>query len=305
MSATVEQAAILFADISDSTGLYDKLGDRVARELVARCLQAMTTEVRFHGGTVIKTIGDEIMATFPLADFALASACGIQVALTAGMPDAEVALAVRIGVHYGPLILEAGDVFGDAVNIAARITAMALPGEILTSQETIHACNPARGTMASLMVLPMRRAPIKGKGEPLKLMRVAPVDDATEDHTSVLETQVTRTRRFPERLLLRYGDRQVTVDAARTGAILGRGDACEIVVNHKLASRQHARVEFSLGRFVLVDLSVNGTYVRLSDGAPVRLLRENLILRGSGIISLGQPIVGETPNQVRFEVARG
>jgi adenylate cyclase len=305
MSVTVESAAILFADISDSTSLYDRLGDRAARERVARCLQEMTTEVLAHGGTVIKTIGDEIMATFPLADCALASACGIQAALAAGIPNAEVALTVRIGVHYGPLIREAGDVFGDAVNVAARIAAMALPGEILTSQETIHACDAARGTMASLMVVPMRRASIKGKEEPLKLMRVAPVDDATDDHTRVFETQVTRTRRFTERLLLRYGDFQVTVDAARTGVVLGRGDSCEIMVNHKLASRQHARVEFSKGRFVLVDLSVNGTYVRLSDGVPVRLQRENLILRGSGIISLGQPIVEETPEQVRFTVMMG
>jgi class 3 adenylate cyclase len=305
MPATVESAAILFADISGSTSLYDRLGDLVARELVARCLQEMTTEVLAHGGMVVKTIGDEIMATFPLADCALASACGIQTTLAAGMPNAGVALTVRIGVHYGSLIREAGDVFGDAVNVAARITAMALPGEILTSQETIHACDAARGTMAGLMVLPMRRAPIKGKEAPLKLMRVAPVDGTTDDHTRVFETQLTRMRRFTERLLLRYGDRQVTVDAAHTGAVLGRGDSCEIVVNHKLASRQHARIEFSMGRFVLADLSVNGTYVRLSDGVPVRLQRENLILRGAGIISLGQPIEEETPEQVRFEVARG
>ena len=65
MPDPVECQAILFADISDSTSLYDKLGDIAARDLVAQCLETMTGEVVGHGGTLIKTIGDEILATFP------------------------------------------------------------------------------------------------------------------------------------------------------------------------------------------------------------------------------------------------
>jgi class 3 adenylate cyclase len=302
--APVESQAILFADISGSTSLYDRLGDVVARDLVAQCLEAMTAEVAGHGGTLVKTIGDEILASFAGADAAVAAACSIQKALSGGIPGAAVALSVRIGIHYGPVIREHGDIFGDAVNVAARITALALPGEILASREATDACGAAGGPTLSPAAWPLRRAAIKGKDEPLELRRIAWAVDEVDDGTRVRETQFTQWHRAPERLLLRYGDREVAVDAGRPSAVLGRGDSSQIPVASKLASRQHARVDFALGRFILADQSVNGTYVRFADGQEVRLQREHLILRGSGIISLGQPVDDAAQDRVLFEVRK-
>ncbi len=301
MPDPVECQAILFADISDSTSLYDKLGDIAARDLVAQCLEAMTGEVVGHGGTLIKTIGDEILATFPGADLALTAACSIQTTLSRGIPGAAVALSVRIGIHFGPVIRESGDIFGDAVNVAARITEMALPGEILASRDAADACS-AGGPTLSPAAWPLRGAPIKGKDEPLELRRIAWAVDEVDDGTRIRETQFTQLRRAPERLILRCGDREVVVDATRPTAILGRDDSIEVMVANKLASRRHARIDFNLGRFVLADGSVNGTYVRFADGHEVRLQREQLILRGSGVISLGQRIAEASEDQVMFEV---
>jgi adenylate cyclase len=303
MSAPVKSQAILFADISNSTRLYDRLGDVVARDLVARCLEAMTAEVGGHGGTLVKTIGDEILATFPGAEAAVAAACSIQRDLSGGIPGATVALSVRIGIHYGPVILEHGDVFGDAVNVAARITAMALPAEILASREATDACGTAGGPTLSPPAWPMRRATIKGRDEPLELRRIAWAVDQ-DDATRIIGTQFTQWQKAPERLFLRYADREFSVDAARPQAILGRGGSSQIPVASKLASRQHARVDFTLGRFILADQSVNGTYVRFADGQEVRLQREHLILRGSGIISLGQPVDDAAQDGVSFEVQK-
>ena len=63
MPQQTEKLALLFADICGSTSLYDRLGDELARRLIARCIAMMASEVAVHGGTLVKTIGDEIMCT--------------------------------------------------------------------------------------------------------------------------------------------------------------------------------------------------------------------------------------------------
>ena len=78
MNALRQNVAILFADISGSTALYDVLGDEPALELVTRTLDILTREMAVHHGTLIKTIGDEIMCTFPDAADAIEAACAMQ-----------------------------------------------------------------------------------------------------------------------------------------------------------------------------------------------------------------------------------
>ena len=76
MARKAATLAIVFADISGSTKLYERLGDAIARELVAQCLGVMSEYIEKHSGRVIKTIGDEIMSTFPTADQAVEAAMG-------------------------------------------------------------------------------------------------------------------------------------------------------------------------------------------------------------------------------------
>ena len=68
------EVAILFADVVGSTQLYDKFGDAKAKETVEACLEVMKEATQQHDGTVIKTIGDEVMSTFPDVDLAMAAA---------------------------------------------------------------------------------------------------------------------------------------------------------------------------------------------------------------------------------------
>ena len=130
MSRRSATLAIVFADISGSTRLYETLGDAVARELVSQCLDLMTQQITKHGGTVIKTIGDEIMCTFATGDEAVESAMAMQEVVTEDLPrinpNMPSSMTIRIGLHFGPAILEQGDVFGDAVNTAARMAGLRL-----------------------------------------------------------------------------------------------------------------------------------------------------------------------------------
>src|SRR5258705_12310755 len=121
------ELAILFADVVGSTKLYEQMGDIKARDMVAACIEIMRSATDAHSGTVIKTMGDEVMATFPTADDALNAASQMQHAISTH-PELTVdgsPVAIRIGCHFGPVGLENRDVFGSAVRRSNRMTSQA------------------------------------------------------------------------------------------------------------------------------------------------------------------------------------
>src|SRR5689334_17305305 len=119
MPHQIEKLAVMFADICGSTALYDRLGDDMARMLISKCISVMLDKVSTYRGTLIKTIGDEILCTFHSAEDAMNAASAMQNAIENGNHGEENPMHIRIGFHYGDVICETGDVFGDTVNVAA------------------------------------------------------------------------------------------------------------------------------------------------------------------------------------------
>ena len=103
-------------------------------------------------------------------------------------------------------------------------------------------------------------------------------------------------------LALRYDARQIHVDESSDIFVMGRGDNCDLVINAKHVSRRHARIEFRSGEFVLVDESRNGTYVNTPMQEGVHLRREEIVLTGSGVISLGAPIEADTAHLIHYSI---
>ena len=114
---TSTELAVLFADIAGSTRLYDTLGDTQAKVLIDECIGIMRDVVGRYSGRVIKTIGDEVMCVLPDADSGHLAATDMQLRITALPPVSDVKRAIRVGFHFGPVIEEASDVFGDTVNL--------------------------------------------------------------------------------------------------------------------------------------------------------------------------------------------
>jgi len=123
------ECAILFADIAGSTRLYQAIGDERAQASVAACLSRLSDIAAGRDGVLIKTIGDEIMCRFPMADDALIAACEMHESLRDAPIPGDLPISVRIGTHYGPVILDDGDAFGDAVNVSARLRDVAKAGD--------------------------------------------------------------------------------------------------------------------------------------------------------------------------------
>jgi class 3 adenylate cyclase len=158
-SQQTRKMAVLFADICGSTALYEQLGNETALNMITGTLNLLKQEVARHKGSLIKTIGDEIMCTFPNALRAAQAARAMHLVVEANKPGGEHQIAVRIGLHFGDVILKANDVFGDTVNVAARIASITRGQQTMTTQEVIDAL-PADFVHKAL---PIARASFRGK----------------------------------------------------------------------------------------------------------------------------------------------
>jgi adenylate cyclase len=204
------QLAIAFADVSQSTKLYERLGDQKARSAIAACVTAMSEGTVKYGGTVIKTIGDEVMSTFPDADSAADALAFMQEEITEGMSVDGIPLAIRAGFHYGPALLEKGDVFGDAVNTAARMAGQAKAGQIVTTGATVdHLSETWQASTRQI-----DRSTVKGKRDPIALFEVIwQREDVTRMVTAAFSTTLDSGR-----LVLRVGAVEAVVDAEHNSA---------------------------------------------------------------------------------------
>jgi adenylate cyclase len=297
MSQHLEKLAVLFADICGSTALYENLGDDLARKTISRCINTMVGKISVYQGTLIKTIGDEIMVTFPSAEAAFHAACAMQAAVANEQPSNGVPLHIRIGFNYGEVINETGDVFGNTVNVAARVAAITRAGQIMSTQAVFDAVpGDLRNKMRQIM-----RAEFKGKQELHEIYQVICIQE------DMLNTRIgiPAYRKSPdnnEELTLRYRDQTIKINKERRSVVLGREETCDLIVQNDLASRQHVRIELHFGKFIIADQSTNGTYIRSNDGNVVHITREETVLRGNGSISLGQSFAERPTDLVVFSI---
>ncbi len=286
--------AILFADVSGSTELYDTLGDVRARAIVARCVAIMSELTQREGGTVVKTIGDEVMATFATADAAVAGAAAMQEAIT-GEPVVDGRqLAIRVGLHFGSALIEDFDVFGDAVNMASRMANQAKAGQVLTTGETVERmAGPWRSAMRQI-----DRAEVKGKRD---LIDVYELVWQAEEVTLIRHRPwANAPQRGGGRLILQAAARRLELGEGHPTLTVGRADETDLVVKDDCISRLHARVEYRNGRFVLTDQSANGTWVVPDRGESSFVHRDSVVLAGSGLLGLGQAPAAGAAFTVRY-----
>lgn len=295
METTQQFFAIVFADVSGSTRLYEQIGNRAAQEAISQVLNAMVTIVTRHQGILVKTIGDEILCRFPTADQAVRAGITIQEAMQDGLIPTPTPMGIRIGMQWGPVILENQDVFGDAVNVAARMAGIAKAGQIITTFDTVRALStPDLASKTRLFDV----ASVKGKQDTLVIYEVVWEEEENVTRITSVAPDVTAE---PLALQLTACGNALTLKAGDSLS-LGRSDQCDITIPSPLASRLHAKIEYRRGKFILLDQSTNGSYVRTEDGQTVHLRREELPLWGSGLIALGEDIDEGSPHLVHFRL---
>jgi adenylate cyclase len=276
------QTTVLFADVSGSARLYETEGDAAALDAIGRCIARLSQAAESIGGRVLKTIGDEVMVLFTTPDAAASAASEMHAAVDTLPPVNGTKLGVRIGFHSGPVIQRDNDVFGDTVNLAARLVEQAQKGQIITSHETSQQLSPAlRAFSHRLHSIAIRDKAYRGG---LCEIEWRPVSDTTTDASPRPEAHSAAVA-----LRLRYRDLQLVRRRENDSIILGRDASCGLVIANQNVSRQHCTIERRHGESVLRDHSNNGTFVTVDGDGEILLQREEMALRRHGWLALGEP----------------
>ena len=268
--------AILFADICGSVRLYELKGDAEAQRLTAWSIRTGRNHAAFRRppDRYPRRWRDEHLSD---GERRLRGRRRYEHAHR-GAP-----ITIKVGIGIGPVIEEDGEVFGDAANTAARITALARSGEILMTEETVNLLDT--DYLASTRLFDTTT--VKGKSHPIAIYR-AIVEEATQATLSPPPRGAEATQARHHVLLLSCASgQQIRVDREGQAVVMGRDRLCDLVVDGPYASRRHAVVEAKRDKFVLIDESINGTFVVNQDNEVAFLRRETLTLQGQGLILFG------------------
>ncbi|MBN8495098.1 MAG: FHA domain-containing protein [Burkholderiales bacterium] len=301
----ISDRTILFADLRGSTGLFESLGNAEATSVVTHCVAALAPPVNGHGGHVVKTLGDGLMAVFDTPAQAVPAALQMQEVLAGivsrgqerGASTGLRGLRLQVAVSRGEVVEMAGDCFGDAVNVAARLLDHAGDNETLITAAVLAGLTRSQKTMfRSLDQLVLR-----GRIEPVQVFVYAGRRSADSAATQFGDVAPAAE---PEAIRLEWLDLERVFANRQLPVVLGRSPQAHYCVDDSRVSRSHARLDWHGGSFQLSDLSYNGTYVRFADGEIVSLRRGSCLLHGSGAIGLGGSPADPSSACVRFEVLR-
>ncbi len=282
--------ALLFVDIADSTMLYERIGNATAAALTQRVLAHLRRLVEEQRGGVIKSLGDGLLAAFPVCDDSARAACAMM-----GIQDQH-GMRLRIGIHFGAVIEGVGDLYGDACNVAARVQQIARPGEILATQALVDGLTADQRSRTK----PLSNVAMKGKAAPIRVHQIRTADEADDaiESTTLGFSLVPEASRSMVTLHLSYRGQDITMSRGLPRVTIGREDSSGLRIASRQTSRQHAVIDFTRESFLLTDHSTNGTYIRSGGSPPVVLRRDSTKLVGSGLIGFGAEALDESQDHV-------
>ncbi len=273
---------VMFADICRSTFLFTQLGDQKALQLVTEVLDLANQIARAHGGTVIGTIGDEILTTFTVPQHALEAANAIQSEVRSQSNFISHGLAVSIGINYGPVVVTNNNIHGDTVNIGARLAQQAKPNQTLVSSSAVMALD----NRTHLYLRSIGPLSLQGKAGTTDVHELL-TTDRTDEITDAQQIAAIQERAFL--VSMSYHTKRMRFDPLLVRFLFGRSQRCDQVIDHSSISREHAELRYINGKFVFRDFSTNGSAVIIEQKVE-HLFRTSIELRGEGEIYLGRTL---------------
>ncbi|HET7837848.1 adenylate/guanylate cyclase domain-containing protein [Variovorax sp. J31P179] len=301
-------STVVFADLTGSTRVFEAMGNARATETVTRLTQWIGGVCEAHGGRVVKSLGDGVFAIFAEGISATRAVLEMQRNHQKRLQTwpAPLRMELQIGVASGEVVEVDGDCYGDAVNLASRLSDLAGPGQIWATESVIEQLHGGEVRHRSLGPINIR-----GKNEMPVVHRVDWQDEVSEFLT--MPASLVHQPRGPDssfgQIELAWLDVRSMFRAAELPIHLGRVDEAQFVVNDPRVSRLHARIEARQGSCVLVDVSTYGTWVRFHGTAgasgEIALRRDECVLHGSGEIGLGAPLSDFSAPTISFNTTGG
>lgn len=271
--------------------LYQKHGDSSALRQISLRIDGIKVLIEAAGGEFVHSRGDDVLATFPDTMSAL------NVIIEVLRPQPVPMIQLRVGAHFGGVIRDRNDIFGDAVNLTARFAAKANPGEAIISQEFVDRLS----SVGQCLVRYFDELSFRGKSNPQRIYTLASAD-------LTLQTEIVPARLPPGRrseratqVELYHGDMK-TVIGVDQSISFGRSADCGIVIDRKWVSRHHGTITLADGRVSLVERSSSGTFISMQNGPQVFTRRESVLLIGSGKLSPGLSIPSPEAELIHFHI---
>lgn len=298
------EVTVVFADLTGSTGVFEALGNAKATQTITRLTDWMGKVCRSRRGQVVKNLGDGVLMVFSRNTDAVEAATEMQRLHTERIktwPD-KLKMHLQVGVARGEVIEQAGDYFGDAVNVAARLSDLSGPDQILGTDAVIH------GLPSDTLVRyrSLGAMDIRGRNEACMVYRVEWQNEVLSDFFTVpaglSPTPFTKTVPQLGTIAMSWLDVEASFTSEQLPIYIGRVAEAQFVINDPRVSRLHAKIMWRAGKFYLEDVSSYGTWVRFAGGnAIVALRRQECVLLVAGEIALGGPFEDFTVPTVSFQ----
>ena len=298
------ELTVAFADLTGSTGVFEVLGNAKATQAVTRITQWIGTVCRTHNGKVVKNLGDGVLMVFPASTDAVDAVQEMQRCHTdriKSWPD-KLKMRLQIGMACGEVIEQDNDFFGDAVNLASRLSDLSGPDQILASDAVIDSLPEAN----FVRYRTLGAMEIRGRNEACIVCRVewqseVPSDFFTVNAALGLSSAQTSDTPLLGGIDLSWLNIKASFTCAQLPVHLGRDATAQFVINDPRVSRLHARIILRSDKLYLEDVSSYGTWVRFAGSdAVVALRRQECVLLESGEIALGTPFDDFTVPTVSF-----
>lgn len=301
------QTTVVFADLMGSTGVFETIGNARASRVVTQLTQWIGEICVAHNGRVIKTLGDGVLAVFPRAPDAISAVVDMQRGHQKRIASATAStrMPIRVGVARGEVEFVDGDCYGDAVNVASRLSDLSGPHQIWANSSSLEEAVEPHG----VRFRPLGPITIRGRGEPCSVFQVEWHENLSSDFLTMQGVVDTHQDLIEKDILggeieLVWLDVRKRFRSAQLPVHIGRVSQAEFVVNDPRVSRAHARIDWRNGSILLVDVSTYGTWVRFSGGGSDLLLRrEECALHGNGEIALGASFSDLSVPTVMFSVS--
>ncbi|MDB5856716.1 MAG: adenylate/guanylate cyclase protein [Ramlibacter sp.] len=303
------KTTVMFADLTGSTGVFETLGNEAATQAITALTQWIAQVVTDYDGRVIKLLGDGVLALFPDGGSAVQAVVHLQRehARRQTARGAVQRMQLQVGLDSGEIVEVDGDCYGEAVNIASRLSDLSGARQIWASADVVDQLQaPPPGARFHAL----GPVPIRGRAQAINLFRIDWQEDSSTDMMTLPAFDTGRRGAAKPAaegsIELRYLGLAGTFRSDELPVHLGRASEAEFVVAHPRVSRLHARIDWRNNAFVLVDLSSYGTCVRFS-GAPteLKLRRDECVLHDGGEIALGPQFGDFAVPTVVFSLAMG
>lgn len=292
MSTQQRKLVVMFADVSGSARLFERLGDTEAMHAVERCLKRMSRSIESYRGKTVQVVGDEMLVAFESAEDACLASIDMQQRIADLPPVSGLKLTIRIGLHCGLVTESEGELSGDVVTSAARIVGASRRNQILGSSDLVAELDPNGPIKARPMP---DLGTIPQGGEQLSILQIEWTSQPVPGQYSALSVMPV------DRLCIRYHGQAHLLDDKIRVLTLGRDPANKLYIADRKASRSHARIEKRNNGYYLVDTSTNGTFVNFSGQQEVLVRRHEILLQGTGNICFGASIKDPQADKASFE----